>query len=200
MAADSQTIFRTAHDYTIERGGKTVAPFRRHVPFLLTMAVAGLRLGEAAAQQVRDIDWQNHALTVERSFVRGKIGLPKHDVVRRVHVPEGLLDMLAGLIAERFDTVTALDAEAEPERQAEIASIQLDAWLFPDTAGGPLGTDHFRHRVWIQLPKIAKVQPRKIHNLRHTYASLMLQAGKRTSCRHSCGMRTRRLPTRSMGT
>ena len=82
--------------------------------------------------------------------------------------------------AERFDTVTALDAEAEPERQAEIASIQLDAWLFPDTAGGPLDTDHFRHRVWIPLPKIAKVQPRKIHNLRHTYASLMLQAGRET--------------------
>ena len=172
-----QALLTTAHEYTIERGGKTVAPYRRHIPFLLVGAQAGLRLGEAAALQVKDIDWQNHTLTVARAYVRNTIGLPKHDKVRRVKIPESLLDVLAGLLADRFEKVKALDVEAEAERQIETANVQLNAWLFPDATGKPMDTDNFRRRVWNPLLRTARVQHRKLHNLRHTYASLALQDG-----------------------
>ena len=84
------------------------------------------------------------------------------------------------MIAERFDKVQALDTDAEAERQIKTANIELEAWLFPDAAGGPMNTDNFRSRVWTPLLKTAKLQHRKMHNLRHTYASLMLQAGRET--------------------
>jgi integrase len=172
-----QAVLKTAAEYTIERGGKTLAPFRRHIPFLLVGAQAGLRLGEGAALKPRDIDWQNHSITIARAYVRGKIGLPKHDKVRRVKVPESLLDVLAVLLAERFDKVQSIDAEAEAERQIETANLQLDAWMFPDATGGPMDTDNFRRRVWNPLLKAAGVQHRSLKTLRHTYASLALQDG-----------------------
>jgi len=78
----------------------------------------------------------------------------------------------------RKTKVRAIDPAAEAERQIETASIQLTAWLFPDATGEPMDTDNFRQRVWAPLLKAAKVQPRKLHTLRHTYASLLLQAGK----------------------
>ncbi len=199
-AAELQTLLQTAQEHAIACGDKTLTPFRRHVPFLFTLATTGMRFGEAAALQVKDIDWQHQTITVERAFVCGRIGLPKHDKVRRVHVPEGLLDVLALLIAERFDKVKALDAEAEAERQVEAANLQLDAWLFPDTANGPMNSSNFRRRVWTPLPAAAKVQHRKLHNLRHTYASLMLQAGRSISCRRRSGTRTRRSRTGPTGT
>ena len=88
-----------------------------------------------------------------------------------------LRDMLHRRCAERFDGVVAIDAEAQAALEIERASA-LDAWVFPDSTGGLIDGDNFRSRVWEPLIKVSKLSHHVIKDLRHTYASLLLEAGR----------------------
>ena len=171
-------LLTTALTHEIERKGKVVHPFRRFHPMLLLLAQTGMRVGEAAALRFGDINWLERFIIVERSFVRGRLDTTKNDKTRRVQVPQTLLKVLEGLKAARFAKVADLDPERQAEREATAAQALQDAYLFPDENGGPINTDNFRHRVWTPLIEAAKLHKVRIHDLRHTYASLMIEAGK----------------------
>ena len=46
------------------------------------------------------------------------------------------------------------------------------------TTMGPIQDDTFRQRVWAPLLKRAEFRYRKPHTLRHTYASMLIEAGE----------------------
>ena len=48
----------------------------------------------------------------------------------------------------------------------------------PDHRGGSIQDDTFRQRVWAPLLKRAELRYRKPHTLRHTYASILIEAGE----------------------
>jgi integrase len=50
--------------------------------------------------------------------------------------------------------------------------------VFTDTKGGIVDADAFRSRVFGPLLSAAKLRHIRLHDLRHTYASLLLAAGK----------------------
>jgi len=50
------------------------------------------------------------------------------------------------------------------------------AWVFTDTAGGPLRKSNLTRRSFKPLLKRAGLRPIRFHDLRHTAASLMLAA------------------------
>jgi len=168
-------LLDTADTHTIERAGKVVHPYQPHRLFLLLLARTGVRLGEALAIKWGDIDLHGGFLEVQRNLVRGRVTTPKSGKARRVELSEQLRTTLALARQEQFGKVVALNADVQAERDA--AAGVADTWVFPDATGDPMDPDNFRARVWDPLLTIAKLRKVRLHDLRHTYASLLLQDG-----------------------
>jgi integrase len=52
------------------------------------------------------------------------------------------------------------------------------AWLFPGREGYPMQPEHLRCLIWIPLLKRVGLRYRKPHTLRHSFASMLIQAGE----------------------
>lgn len=127
-----------------EVGRLADAAGERYAPMVRLLATSGLRIGEAAALSVGDVDVQRR-----RVRVRQAKGLRGRDV-------PVLASVLAVLpLAER-------DA-GDP--------------LFTNRDGGRVDVDHFRSRVWRRALAEAGLIGTRIHDLRHTAASLAIASG-----------------------
>ncbi len=169
-------LLHTAQTHAIERAGKVVYPYRASYPFLLLLARTGLRLGEAVALQWGDLDPHGGFLEVRRAFVMGRITTPKNKKTRRVDLSTQLRATLEHLWHERFERVVAIDPEAEAALEAERAGA-LDAYVFSES-DRPMDPDNFRRRVFEPLLVAAEMRKVRVHDLRHTYASQLIAAGK----------------------
>jgi integrase len=103
-------------------------------PFVALCAFAGLRLGEAAALQVGDIDFLRRTLTVTRQVQRGgrsrvELRPPKYGSERVVFLAPGLVDLLAAHVAAFCPRV--VDGSL-PEKRDSPRTRTLSA-----TAGAP---------------------------------------------------------------
>jgi integrase len=170
------TLLTRAQTHAIARGTRTVFPFRDHYPFLLLLAHTGMRLGEAIALQWGDVDWRGRFVEVRRAHVRGELSVPKSGRTRRVDLSDVLYDTLRERYTGRFEKVIPFDPAVAAEQEARRAAA-LDEWIFPDVAGGPLDASNFRKRVFGPLLVAAELRKIRIHDLRHTYASLLFQKG-----------------------
>jgi integrase len=141
-----------------------------HRPLVWLLGTCGLRFGEVAELRWRDVDLAGRRLRIVRSvtLVDGafEIGSPKSVKGRTVSLPAFVADLLA---------------PGEP-----------DTLVFPDSAGGHMRGTNVRRRWWSQAVAAAELYPRtildaageqttvydlKLHELRHTAASLAIQAG-----------------------
>ncbi|ALL56190.1 hypothetical protein B586_02510 [Mycobacterium haemophilum DSM 44634] len=141
-----------------------------HRPLVYMLGTCGLRFGEVAELRWRDVDIENRRVRVSRSvtLVDGSfvVGSPKNGKARTVSVPAFVAELLA---------------PADP-----------DALVFPDTTGGYMRGTNVRRRWWSRAVTAAELFPRtitnaagkaavvyefKLHELRHTAASLAIQAG-----------------------
>jgi integrase len=137
-----------------------------------TVALAlGLRQSEALALQWKDIDFDRGTLSVRRGLHRvpGE-GLvftePKTDRSRRtIAVPAPLIEAL------RKQRV------AQNEERL-VAGTEWDDWdlVFAQPNGRPLDK-HSDYEAWIKLLNRAKVRHIRLHDGRHTAATLLLTAG-----------------------
>ncbi len=135
-------------------------PFRAYVALA---AFAGLRLGEAAAIQVGDIDFLGRRLHVRRQVQRAGAGqvevrAPKYGSERTVYLADGLVELLARHV-ERFCAGT------DPAR-----------WLFLGQGDAPPHQNTVGHR-WRKACQAAGVQGVTLHDLRHYFASGLIAAG-----------------------
>lgn len=131
----------------------------------------GLRQGEALALRWEDIDLDSGTLTVKRSMQRlvGK-GLvfdePKSRAGRRaIMLPNGLRDALRTHRAAQLE-----------ERLAAGSEWQENGLLFAQVNGRPIdpGSDW---KSWKALLASAGVRDARLHDARHTAATLLLQQG-----------------------
>jgi integrase len=139
-------------------------------PLVYLLGTCGLRFGEVAELRWRDVDLAARRLRIARSvtLVDGvfEIGSPKSGRGRTVSLPAFVADLLT--------------------------PGQPDALVFPDSEGGHMRGTNVRRRWWSQAVAVSELFPRtetnaagekttvydfKLHELRHTAASLAIQAG-----------------------
>lgn len=121
-------------------------------------AFAGLRLGEAAALQVEDIDFLGRTIHVRRQVQREtggrvEISLPKYGSERDVELPDALAEVLARHVEEHVH-----------------ATSDGTRWLFGFDAPPSQNTVGYQWRK-------ARVDGFRLHDLRHFYASGLIRAG-----------------------
>ncbi len=136
-------------------------------PFLLTLARAGLRLGEAVGLEWRDVDFDQRVLIVRRSVNhrQRRLSAPKSGKGRRV-------DLSRQLAASLWAHKSLREAEAA------LAGTPLPDRVFATAAGEPIRDDAFRRDVWARILRRATLRYRKPHALRHSFASLLIEAGE----------------------
>jgi len=123
----------------------------------------GVRLGERLALQWGDIDWNGRFLTVQRNLVRGLITSPKSHQQRKVDLTPHV--------------VTALQTWRRVQRARWFKKGKpMPEWVFPSRTGTPLEHCNVR-QAFGRLLQRAGLRQIRIHDLRHTYATLLPQAG-----------------------
>lgn len=130
-------------------------------PFFLCALRTGMRLGELLALQWGDMDFSGRFIEVQRNLVSGRVTTPKNTLRRRV-------DMSVQL-PETFE---------RHHLAAKTAALKSGKpgppWVFTNRAGEPLDGDNLRRRVLFPALTKAKLRQVRLHDLRHTYASLLI--------------------------
>jgi integrase len=148
---------------------------------LLTLFHCGLRVGEAAGLYWSDLDVRNKTLFVRRQITRGRKGKPKTRKKRAV-------DVSTVLLAELQTLKKARQLEYLAEGRNEIPEfIVLSPGQIVWSEGKPIGRternhhvdmDRWRNRVFWKACDRAKIRRRRVHDTRHTFASLLLNNGE----------------------
>jgi integrase len=161
---------RSINPYTRQEVAKLLETAREKTPryyaFLLCTVRTGMRLGELLALQWEDLDLHGRLITVQRNYTHGKLSTPKSGESRRVDMSLELCQTLRDLRTERQLEATANGWEKVP------------VWVFCNENGELLDPDNLRHRVFYYLLDKAKLRKIRFHDLRHTFASLLLQQGE----------------------
>ncbi len=138
----------------------------RYYPLFLCAVRTGLRMGELLALQWRDLDFHGRFIEVQRSYTHWQVTTPKSGESRRVDMSRELMQTLQDL---------------QTERQLEAAANgwkEIPLWVFCSETGGLLHPHNLRDRVFYRLLKAAGLRQVRFHDLRHTFASLLLQQGE----------------------
>lgn len=130
---------------------------------LMVAIYGGLRRGELFALQWGDIDAARTKgpgrLRVQRSVYQGQVTTPKTEhSTRTVDVPRLVLDALE-------------------QHKADCPPIDGD-FVFRTSEGTPIDPDNWYKREFPAIRKRANLRAIGLHALRHTYASLLINAGE----------------------
>jgi len=132
-------------------------------------AWTGMRQGEVLGLQWADIDFAGRFIEVRRTVsyraARLLAGSPKSGRARRVDLPAPL----AAALQRRKSLI---------EAEAALQGFDLVPWVFTNRAGKPIDALNLVHRVWLPLLEKAGLRRIRFHDLRHTYASLLIQRGE----------------------
>jgi len=141
----------------------------RYGPLFYLQALTGARRGELLGLRWKDVDLKKGVVTFRVNRVRLNGGYVettlKNDRPKQVPVDDMTTSMLA----------------AHKKRQA-ADKLKSRKWLdedyvFCNRNGGPLNPSNM-HRAWKELIQQAGVPYQKPHALRHTHATLLLEAGE----------------------
>ncbi|ADK85091.1 integrase family protein [Desulfarculus baarsii DSM 2075] len=133
-------------------------------PFFLTAFRTGMRLGELLALQWGDIDWHGRFIVVRRSFKGGYTTSTKTGKARRVDMSNQLFETLCALQTKR-------KREAVGAGRGELAPLIFHK------GGLPIAQNSARNHFKRILQK-AGLREMRVHDIRHTFASLLLSAGQ----------------------
>jgi integrase len=135
----------------------------RYHAFVLLAAYTGLRAGEMIGLRRKHLDLLRRTVMVveQVQYIGGRhLTLPLKSAAgrRSVAVPAVVTD----------DLMDHLGHFAEPGAEGLV---------FPAPEGGLLRLENFRKRVWLPAVAQAGLAPLRVHDLRHTCASLAIAAG-----------------------
>lgn len=139
--------------------------FPRYYPFFLTALRTGMRLGELLALKPGDLDFNGGLIEIRRSYTKGRITTPKNGKSRPVDMSRQLQDVLKKHLTDRKKETLKNGWQEPPE------------YLFYSEAGRMLDGDNLRRRTFKRALGKAGLRHIRIHDLRHTYASLRVAKG-----------------------
>src|SRR6266536_1662658 len=138
-----------------ELAANTAAPYGNMV---MLAALTGLRQGELFALRDRNVDLDAKTVRVENGTYKGELVPVKTRASRR--------------------RVDLSSTAVRVLRRQLLARTPNDLNLvFPSPEGRILNDDNFRHRVFSPAVRRTKLTGFRFHDLRHTYAALMVAAG-----------------------
>jgi len=134
-------------------------------PLFLLLARTGLRIGEALALKWNDIDFNNRSIEVCRNFYRNRITKPKNGKTR-------LVDMSLQL----SKTLKAHNLNCKKKGLA-LGLGDLPEYVFTNKYGRLINLYEWRKQIFYKVIKKSGVKKIRIHDLRHTYATLRISKG-----------------------
>jgi integrase len=143
----------------------------RYEAMLYLAVTTGMRIGELMGLQWKHIDWDNHKIQVRQQLQRIKgEGLvftdPKSRTSRR--------SISLGNVA--MDMLRKQARQLEWERLLAGERWEDHDLVFPNTLGKPSERGNF-YRAFKEMLKAANLPDIRVHDLRHTAATLMMQEG-----------------------
>jgi len=138
-----------------------------HYVLFLAALHSGLRQGELMGMQWPDIDWNGKFILVKRGIdrVHSMVVPTKNKKIRRVDLSDELLAELALLRKKRKEEWLSKGKNEIPE------------WVFCNQKGGWLDASNVVNRHFHKCLEKAGLRRLRFHDLRHTYASLLLTDG-----------------------
>ncbi len=139
---------------------QTVATHRpEYYAMVLTLSFTGIRLGECLALKWSDINYADRYIHVQRSYSHGAWSTPKNGRSRKVDLSAHLAKVL---------------------RARQLAASPDQELIFPSGKTGTTPVDgcNFRKRIFYPMLKKADLRRVRVHDLRHSFASLLIGEGK----------------------
>ncbi len=127
---------------------------------IMTAILTGLRQGELLGLQWGDVDWVAQQMLVRRTYTHGRFYDPKTKTSRR-----------------RVDLPTPLVIDLK-KWKLRCPKGELDL-VFPNGAGNPESHSNLTQRGFHPALRRAGLRRIRFHDLRHTYASLLIE-----TCEH----------------
>ncbi len=179
-----------------KRQSQEIRPFNRHdarrflrfakiyephyYPVFLCALTTGMRRGELLAIRPRDIDFTERLIHVRSSLAGNELTLPKGYKKRRVDMNARLATVLWKYL--QWKRARALELEHEKPENQRHAKDELLAEIMAK----PLFTGLYReklstyvvYRIFQRTLKRAGLRHIRLHDLRHTYATLLMQQGE----------------------
>jgi integrase len=126
--------------------------------FFIVAFYAGMRFGEMAGLKWKNVDFRLGVIKVRETRVRGEEGPPK--------TPGSIRD------------IKMLPPVVEALRDQRKATMGKSDYVFLSFYGRPLLPNSVNYRIWKSALKKAELKPRSLYQTRHTFATLMLDAGE----------------------
>jgi integrase len=135
-----------------------------------TIAFTGMRRGEAIGLRWSDVDLENARLSVRRALI---------PINREVVVSEPKTVKGRRVVALDPGTIEVLKTQAarQLDEQTEWDDLWIDSGLVFTAENGEALDPESVSRYWRQAVKKALLPQIRLHDLRHTHATLALQAG-----------------------
>jgi integrase len=137
-------------------------------PLLAFLLSTGCRKGESLGLKWEDVDFEAGRILIRRALVRGRLGTPKSGRSRFVVMSGTLEEILRDLLSKRRE-------ESLRRGWREVPDL-----VFCSQTGGALDERNVT-RAWHRVRRRAQkqgVRPLRLHDARHTWASLALASGK----------------------
>jgi integrase len=167
-------------------------------PLLLCAPRAGIREGELVSLKGIDVDFNGRFIHVQRNLSRGKISATKSGKDRKVDMSAQLAEVLGDLLSKRRAEALRREMEKPAEERRDAATVVnevMEDWLFQtpvmtkselakrrhpqaEPRGGTQIDPSNLRKLFNRLLTDAKMRRIRFHDLRHTFASLLLQNGE----------------------
>jgi integrase len=135
---------------------KKVSP--RHRNFFTVSFFTGMRFGEMAALKWKNVDFKLSVIKVRETRVRGEEGRPK--TKRSVR------------------DITMLPPVIEAMRDQRKYTMGKAQYVFLNQYNRPISPNSMNEHVWKRALQKAGLEKRRLYETRHTFATLMLDAGE----------------------